>query len=59
VLQTLGDLAMPALLLPGSPEEGPIVGRIRPKVGVPGRTQLLTRQRGLETIQLAWSDPRL
>lgn len=59
VLQTLGDLAMPALLLPGSPEEGPIVGRIRPQAGVPGRTQVVTRKRGLETMQLAWSDPRV
>lgn len=59
VLQTLGDLAMPVLLLPGSPDEGPIVGRLRPKRGVPGRSQLVTRDRGQEVVQLAWTERAL
>jgi S-DNA-T family DNA segregation ATPase FtsK/SpoIIIE len=59
VLQALGDLAMPVMVLPGSPDEGPVVGRIRPKKDVPGRTQLSTRNGGLEVIQLAWSEPAL
>ena len=57
VLQGLGDLAMPVMVLPGSPDEGPVTGRIRPKQGVPGRTQLNTRNGGLEVIQLAYSEP--
>ncbi|GAB3651735.1 type VII secretion protein EccC [Nocardioides korecus] len=59
VLQALGDLAMPVMVLPGSPDEGPVVGRIRPKKDVPGRTQLSTRNGGLEVVQLAWSEPAL
>ncbi|MFZ2016766.1 MAG: type VII secretion protein EccCa [Nocardioides sp.] len=57
VLQTLRDLAAPALLLSGSPEEGPLVGGVRPVPAPPGRGRLVTRSRGVQVVQLAWRPP--
>ena len=57
VIQTMRDLAMPGLMLSGSPEEGPLLGNLRPISQPPGRGRLVTRERGVETIQLAFSDP--
>ncbi len=57
VIQTLRDLAMPGLLLSGSPDEGPLLGTLRPTPLPPGRGRLLTRDRGVETVQVAWSEP--
>ena len=57
VLQSLRDLAGPAVLLSGSPEEGPLIGSVRPRRLAPGRGQLVTRERGVEIIQTAWLPP--
>ena len=57
VLQRLRDLAVPGLLLSGSPSEGPLVGDERPAPGPPGRGRLVTRERGVEVLQIAWTDP--
>ena len=57
VLQSLRDLAMPGLLLSGSPDEGPLIGNLKPMPGPPGRGRLVTRDRGTETVQIAWADP--
>jgi S-DNA-T family DNA segregation ATPase FtsK/SpoIIIE len=57
VLQSLRDLAGPALLLSGSPEEGPLVGTTRPRRLAPGRGQLVTRERGVDIVQTAWLPP--
>ncbi len=59
VIQSLRDLAMPGLLLSGSPEEGPLLGNVRPAPMPPGRGRLVTRERGVEVVQTAWTDPRL
>ncbi|WP_240641494.1 type VII secretion protein EccCa [Nocardioides ferulae] len=59
VIQTLRDLAMPGLMLSGSPEEGPLLGNLRPQPSPPGRGRLLTRDRGVEVVQTAWTDPSL
>jgi S-DNA-T family DNA segregation ATPase FtsK/SpoIIIE len=59
VLQSMRDLAMPGLLLSGSPEEGPLLGKLRPQLAPPGRGRMLTRSRGVEVVQTAWSDPTL
>lgn len=55
VLQSLRDLAAPGLVLAGSPEEGPLVGGAKPVPGVPGRGQLVTRERGRQVVQLAFT----
>ncbi len=57
VIQSLRDLAMPGLLLSGSPDEGPLIGTMRPVPAVPGRGRLLTRERGVEVVQTAWTEP--
>ncbi len=59
VIQSLRDLAMPGLLLSGSPDEGPLVGTTKPRPAGPGRGQLVTRDRGVEVVQTAWSGPSL
>jgi len=55
VVQSLRDLAMPGVLLSGSREEGPLIGTVRPMPAPPGRAQLVTRDRGTEVVQVAWS----
>ncbi len=59
VIQSLRDLAMPGVLLSGSPDEGPLIGTAKPRKAVPGRAQLVTRDRGVEVVQTAWTDPTL
>lgn len=56
VIQSMRDLAMPGLLLSGSPDEGPLLGNLRPVPTNPGRGRLITRDRGIEVVQLAWSE---
>jgi S-DNA-T family DNA segregation ATPase FtsK/SpoIIIE len=57
VIQSLRDLATPGLLLSGNPDEGPLIGNLRPAAAPPGRGRLVTRDRGVEVVQLAWSEP--
>ena len=58
VIQTLCDLATPALLLSGDPAEGPLLGGVRPVPAPPGRARLVTRERGVDVVQLAFAPPR-
>ena len=57
VLQSLRDLATPGLVLAGSPDEGPLIGNVRPTPAPAGRGRLVTRDRGVEVVQLAWREP--
>jgi S-DNA-T family DNA segregation ATPase FtsK/SpoIIIE len=59
VIQSLRDLAMPGLLLSGSPDEGPLIGGVRPSSAPAGRGRLVTRDRGVEVVQMAWREPAL
>ena len=59
VIQTLRDLAMPGLMLSGSPDEGPLLGNVRPVPMPPGRGRLITRERGIEVVQTAWTDVKM
>jgi S-DNA-T family DNA segregation ATPase FtsK/SpoIIIE len=59
VIQSMRDLAMPGLMLSGSPDEGPLLGNLRPIPLPPGRGRLITRDRGTEVVQTAWTDPTL
>jgi DNA segregation ATPase FtsK/SpoIIIE, S-DNA-T family len=56
VIQSMRDLAMPGLLLSGSRDEGPLIGNVRPSISQPGRGQLITRDRGREVVQMAWTE---
>jgi S-DNA-T family DNA segregation ATPase FtsK/SpoIIIE len=57
VIQTLRDLAAPGLLLSGSPDVGPLLGPVRATPAPAGRGRLVTRERGVEVVQLAWREP--
>jgi S-DNA-T family DNA segregation ATPase FtsK/SpoIIIE len=57
VIQSLRDLAMPGLMLSGSPDEGPLLGNLKPTPAPPGRGRLVSRDRGREVVQLGWLDP--
>jgi S-DNA-T family DNA segregation ATPase FtsK/SpoIIIE len=59
VIQSLRDLAIPGVLLSGSPDEGPLIGSTKPRPGVAGRAQLITRDRGIEVVQTSWGEPSL
>ena len=59
VIQSLRDLAMPGLLLSGSPDEGPLIGNLKPVPAPPGRGRLVSRDRGTEVVQMAWSETSL
>jgi S-DNA-T family DNA segregation ATPase FtsK/SpoIIIE len=58
LLQSMRDLGAPGLLLSGSPDEGALVGNQRPGPAPPGRGRLVTRHRGVEVLQTAWTEPR-
>jgi S-DNA-T family DNA segregation ATPase FtsK/SpoIIIE len=57
VLGRLRELGAPGLVLNGSPDEGALVGSVRPAPEPPGRGTLVDRRRGVRRIQLAWSPP--
>ncbi len=59
IIQSLRDLAQPGLMLSGSPDEGPLLGNVRPTPQPPGRGRLVTRERGVEALQTAWTDASL
>ncbi len=59
VIQSMRDLAMPGILLSGSRDEGALIGNLRPGPAQPGRGRMLTRDRGAEVVQLAWTEPSL
>lgn len=53
VLQAFRDLGMPGILLSGDPDEGQLIGKIKPVKSIPGRAQMVTRDEGLVMMQLA------
>lgn len=46
------------VLLSGNPEEGAVIGRVRPVRSAPGRARVVSRDLGLVTAQLLWTPPR-
>lgn len=58
VLQRFTDLGVTGILLSGNPEEGQLIGRVKPAPAPPGRAQIVSRDRGLIRAQLAWVPPR-
>ncbi|GAB2870687.1 type VII secretion protein EccCa [Nocardioides pacificus] len=59
VIQSLRDLSAPGLVLSGSPDEGYLIGNVKPRPAPPGRGRLVTRDGGTEVVQIAWTDPAL
>ncbi|MDT0156137.1 type VII secretion protein EccCa [Microbacterium sp. ARD32] len=59
VMQTLRDLAAPGILLSGSPDEGALIGNVKATPAVPGRAKVITREHGLQIMQLAYAPSQL
>jgi S-DNA-T family DNA segregation ATPase FtsK/SpoIIIE len=57
VLTRLRDLGAMGLMMSAAPEEGVLLGSVRPSVLPPGRGTLITRGRPDELVQVAWCDP--
>ncbi len=57
VIGRLRELATPGLVMNGSPDEGALVGSVKPASLPPGRALLVDRRRGARRIQLAWLPP--
>ncbi|MCM4077409.1 type VII secretion protein EccCa [Paractinoplanes hotanensis] len=57
VIQRLRELSAPGLVMSGPPDEGPLIGNLRPALLPPGRGRLLTRREGVRLIQLAHLAP--
>ncbi|MFI1995097.1 type VII secretion protein EccCa [Actinoplanes sp. NPDC020271] len=53
VIQRLRELSVPGLVMSGAPEEGALIGTVRPERMPPGRGRLVTRREGIRLIQLA------
>ncbi|NLU80290.1 type VII secretion protein EccCa [Micromonospora sp. HNM0581] len=58
LIQRLRELSTSGLVLSGSPEEGALVGPVRPGPLPPGRGRLFTRREGVRLVQLAHLPPQ-
>jgi DNA segregation ATPase FtsK/SpoIIIE, S-DNA-T family len=57
LLQQLRELDAPGLLMSGNPDEGRLLGNLRPSPQPPGRGTLVRRSDGINLIQTAWTEP--
>lgn len=57
VVQSMMEFGATGILLSGSPDEGAVLGRIKPMKSVPGRAQVVSRDDGRRVAQLVWTDP--
>jgi S-DNA-T family DNA segregation ATPase FtsK/SpoIIIE len=51
------ELGATGILLSGNPEEGALIGRVKPARSIPGRAQVVSRDAGRVLAQLAWTPP--
>ncbi|MDL5352861.1 type VII secretion protein EccCa [Microbacterium sp. zg-YB36] len=57
IIQRFTDLGVTGILLGGNPEEGALIGRVKPVRAAPGRAQIVSREHGLVSAQLAFPPP--
>ncbi len=57
VLARLRELGCMGLMMSASPEEGVLLGTVRPSALPPGRGTLITRSDADQLVQVAWTDP--
>ncbi|HVE95590.1 MAG TPA: type VII secretion protein EccCb, partial [Pseudonocardiaceae bacterium] len=57
VIARLRELSTPGVVMSGSPEEGPLLGNVKPSAMPPGRGILVGRKAGQQLIQVAWLPP--
>ncbi len=58
IIQRMTDLGATGILLSGNPEEGQLIGKVKAIPSIPGRAQIVSRDRGLVAAQLLWVPPR-
>ena len=54
IIQRMTDLGTTGILLSGNPEEGQLIGKVKPRAANPGRAQIVSRSQGLVSAQLAF-----
>ncbi|MFC4224027.1 type VII secretion protein EccCa [Lysinibacter cavernae] len=59
VIQGLNDLGTTGILLSGNPEEGALIGKVKAAPAVPGRAQIVSRERGVFGAQLGFVPPTM
>jgi S-DNA-T family DNA segregation ATPase FtsK/SpoIIIE len=57
VIQRLRELSAPGMVMSGSPEEGALIGNVKPVPLPPGRGRLITRREGTRLVQVAHVPP--
>lgn len=57
IIQRMTDLGATGILLSGNPEEGQLIGKVKAVPAIPGRAQIVSRDRGLVAAQLLWVPP--
>jgi DNA segregation ATPase FtsK/SpoIIIE, S-DNA-T family len=57
VIQRMRELDTPVFLMSGKPEEGALVGTLKPSPQPAGRGTLVRRQDGQQLVQTAWIEP--
>ncbi|MGH3901369.1 MAG: type VII secretion protein EccCa [Pseudonocardiaceae bacterium] len=57
VIARLRELSTPGIVMSGSPDEGPLLGTVKPSTMPPGRGTLVGRKAGQQLIQIAWLPP--
>ena len=57
LLARLRDMGCMGLMMSASPDEGVLLGSVRPSAQPPGRGTLIMRGHSDQLIQVAWTDP--
>ncbi|MGB9281357.1 MAG: type VII secretion protein EccCa [Pseudonocardiaceae bacterium] len=57
VTARLRELSTPGIVMSGNPDEGPLLGSVKPAPMPPGRGTLVERKAGRQLVQLAWLPP--
>jgi S-DNA-T family DNA segregation ATPase FtsK/SpoIIIE len=57
VIARLRELSTPGIVMSGSPDEGPLLGNVKPSAMSPGRGILVGRKIGQQLVQVAWLPP--
>ncbi|MDQ3764205.1 MAG: type VII secretion protein EccCa [Actinomycetota bacterium] len=57
VIARLRELSTPGIVMSGSPDEGPLLGNVKPAPMPPGRGTLVRRKAGQQLVQIAWLPP--
>jgi S-DNA-T family DNA segregation ATPase FtsK/SpoIIIE len=58
IIVGMTDTGATGMLLSGNPEEGALIGKVKPVPAPPGRVQVVSRDRGLFAAQIAFAPPK-